>query len=150
MAISNSYNYRQVNERLSTSGVVGANRLKGLSAEGYELLVNLLPDDDEYAIAEEGVTVKEQGLDYVHIPVDFAAPSREDYESFASALDAAGKKKTHIHCAANFRVSVFYSLYAVARGLWTQEQADAFVRDLWDPSHFPKWVDLMRQVSGQP
>lgn len=150
MTISNSYNFRAIDERTTTSGVVGPNRLKGLAAEGYALLINLLPDDTEHSIPDEQDIVESQGVKYVHIPVDFRQPGLADYEQFAAAMDAAQGQKKHIHCAANFRVSAFYSLYAVQRGYWDAARADAFVRDLWEPELFPGWPEFMTAVRCSP
>jgi hypothetical protein len=44
-----------------------------------------------------------------------------------------------VHCAANYRVSAFYSLYALRKGLCTEADADQLVRDVWDPSTYPAW-----------
>lgn len=148
MAISNSYNFQQVNERLTTSGVVGANRLKGLAAEGYELVINLLPDSSEHAVIDEQAIVEGQGVAYVAIPVEWEQPTLADYQQFAEIMDAAASKKVHVHCAANYRVSGFYALYAVAKGDWSAQQADDFVQRLWNPALFPQWVALMEQVKA--
>lgn len=146
MAISNSYNFRQASEHVTTSGVVGPNRLKGLGDEGYQWLINLLPDDNEHAVPDEQTVVETQGVNYVYIPVDFERPLMGDYEKFAAALDAAGDSKIHIHCAANFRVSAFYALYAMSRGLWSEDQARGFIEDIWQPALFPEWVIFMEEV----
>ena len=76
---------------------------------------------------------------YVHIPVDFAAPTRDDFDAFVAAMEANEGKQVHVHCAANYRVSAFYGLYAVAKGWWTADEAHAHMRDLWDPSEHPAW-----------
>ena len=44
-----------------------------------------------------------------------------------------------MHCAANYRVSAFYSLYALRSGLCTEDEADLLVRDVWNPGEFPAW-----------
>lgn len=146
MAIEDSYNFKRISALLTTSGVVGAERLGQLATEGYEVLVNLLPDGSEYAVAQEREIVEAQGLRYVHVPVDFARPTIRDYDRFAKALDEAGERKTHIHCAANYRVSAFYALYAESAGLWDAVQADEFVRGLWQPQDHSGWPALMAQV----
>lgn len=146
MPIENSYNFRSVDDRLTTSGVIGAGRLHGLAGEGYELVINLLPDSSEYAVRDEASIVTDQGVEYCYIPVDFQAPQASDYAAFAEALDAAGQRKVHIHCAANYRVSAFYSLYAMQRGLWSELQARVFVTDLWEPAEYPVWQRFIEQM----
>jgi uncharacterized protein (TIGR01244 family) len=139
VTIDDSYNFRRIHERLTTSGVVSDAQLRGLHAEGYDAVINLLPDDNPQAVADEARIVRGQGLDYVHIPVDFNAPLHGDFEAFAASLDARAGQKVHVHCAANFRVSAFYGLYAIQRGLWSERDADELMHDIWDPSQHPAW-----------
>lgn len=146
MAIANSYNFRPVSERLTTSGVVGGNRLKGLAAEDYQAVVNLLPDSSEHAVAGEREIIEAQGCSYVYIPVDFSQPTVADFDRFAAALDELGERKLHLHCAANYRVSAFYALYARQRGLWGDMEAEQFVAGLWNPRRFPPWLQFMANV----
>lgn len=145
MSIEGSYNFRRVSDRITTSGVVGDKRLTNLQAQGYGALINLLPDQSEYAIPEEREIVTSQGLRYVYIPVDFAAPTQADFDAFVQAMDDIGDKTVHVHCAANFRVSAFYSLYAMRKGLWTQAQADEFMRGLWNPAEHPAWAAFIAE-----
>ena len=64
------------------------------------------------------------------------------------AMDAAGDKTIHVHCAANYRVSAFYALYAMHKGLWTLQQAEEHMRGIWNPADYPAWqsfIELQRQ-----
>ena len=84
--------------------------------------------------------MRDQGLDYVYIPVDFDAPTHADLEAFSQAMSARAGQKVHVHCAANYRVSAFYGLYASANGLGTDAEADELVQSLWDPAEHPAWM----------
>ncbi|MFI5047899.1 MAG: protein tyrosine phosphatase family protein [Acidimicrobiia bacterium] len=150
MSIEDSVNFRRVSDAVTTSGVVTSDDLRGLGAEGYDAVVNLLPADSPYAVVDEAGIVSDQGLDYVHIPVDFAAPSHDDFETFAAAMDVNAGKHVHVHCAANFRVSAFYSVYAVRKGWWSAAEADAHVRGLWDPAEHPAWDAFLAAERSRP
>lgn len=139
MGIEESTNFRRVDATITTSGVVGAERLAGLRSEGYEVVIDLLPADSPYAVADEAGIVIGQGIDYVAIPVDFAAPTTADLDAFCAAMDANAGRPMHVHCAANARVSAFYSLYRMRRGEWTAEQSDELIRGIWDPAEYPVW-----------
>ena len=143
MSIENSYNFRRINEDLTTSGLVSVEQLHGLRREGYDAVINLLPDSYEHAVADEAAIVRGEGLDYVYIPVDFDAPTHADFEAFTDALDARPGQNIHVHCAANYRVSAFYSLYALRNGLCTEDEANAIVRDIWNPADFPSWMEFI-------
>jgi protein tyrosine phosphatase (PTP) superfamily phosphohydrolase (DUF442 family) len=139
MSVEDSYNFRRIDERVTTSGLVTAEQLSSLRAEGYDAVINLLPDSSEHAVPDEARIVRDQGLDYVYIPVDFEAPEHADFEAFVDAMDARAGQQLHVHCAANYRVSAFYRLYALRKGLCTDDEADDFVRSLWNPSDYPAW-----------
>ncbi len=144
MGVEESYNFRRVNDGLTTSGLVSAEQLGGLRGEGYDAVINLFPDG-ERSVPDEARIVEDQGIDYVYIPVDFEAPSRADLDAFTEAMDARAGRKIHVHCAANYRATAFYALYAVRRGLCTADEADEFVQSVWDPAEFPVWHDWMSE-----
>lgn len=139
MTIESSLNFRRVSDTVTTSGTVPADDLATLRAAGYDAVVNLMPDDSPYAVAGEAGIVTGQGLDYVYIPIDFAAPTRQLLDEFSAAMDANAERKVHVHCAANFRVSAFYSLHALRRGWWSADQADEFLGTIWTAGEYPAW-----------
>ena len=142
MGIEESSNFRRVDERVTTSGLVSAAQLNGLHREGYAAVINLMPDSESPVPDEERI-VRDQGLDYVYIPVDFNEPTRGDLEAFVEAMDARAGEKVHVHCAANYRVSAFYSLYALRRGLLSDKEANELVQRVWNPAEFPVWMAFL-------
>lgn len=149
MDIETSYNFRRINDRLTTSGLVKSAGLKVLAAQGYAAVINLLPETNEYATPGEREIVEAQGIEYIYIPVDFKQPTRFDFEKFSAALDQVGEKKVHVHCAANYRVSTFYSLYQVRAGRWSIDQANEFIRGIWRPEEHPGWSDFISEIVSE-
>jgi uncharacterized protein (TIGR01244 family) len=139
MSIEDSYNFRRIDGRVTTSGLVSREQLEALRSEGYDAVINLLPESNDRSVPDEAQIVQEQGLDYVYIPVDFDAPTRGDFEAFTTAMDAHASQKVHVHCAANYRVTAFYALYALRNGSCTAAEADALIHDVWDPADHPAW-----------
>ncbi len=125
------YNFIQVEPDLGTSGAVEAESFAGLRADGYQIVINLLPNDSKYATAGEAEIVADLGMDYVHIPVDFAAPIASNYDDFAAAMKAAKGKKIYVHCAANWRVSCFVAVYGERELGWTRNTAEALIEKAW-------------------
>ena len=146
MAIADSFNYRRVDDFVTTSGVVEKESLRGLADEGYAAVIDLVPGDSEYAVPEERSIVEGQGVFYVNIPVDFGNPTPDDFTRFVDAMDEVAGRKVHVHCAANYRVSVFFALYARLRGAWEQGRADEFVADIWRPEDFPAWRAFIKLI----
>ena len=152
VGVADSYNFLRISDLVTSSGVVGPEGLAALGREGYDAVINLLPDDSEWAVADESEIVGRQGLAYVHIPVDFQAPTADDLAAFTAALDAFEGRRVHVHCAANFRVTAFYGLYAVARGTHAVAAADELAERFWDPADHPVWADFIaaqrRRIDG--
>ena len=87
--------------------------------------------------------MRDQGIAYTYIPVDFDAPTHADFEAFAAAMEAHTEKKVHVHCATNYRVTAFCGVYTVESGLDRGRGGARFVHDVWDPSEFPAWQSFI-------
>lgn len=132
--IDEIYNYRQIDARLATSGQPDEQELAAIAAAGYTVIINLaLHDNPRYALADEPGTVASLGMKYIHIPVQFDAPTDADLETFFSAMDENRDAKRWVHCAANKRVSVFLGLYRYLRCGEASGEAFALQRDIWAP-----------------
>jgi len=130
---------------VTCSGTLKKVNLQSLFDEGYKAVINLLPDDSEYAVEGEKRAFEESGIHYVYIPVDWDEPKHSDFETFESELKAIEGKKVHIHCAANFRVTAFYSIYAFRNRGWSKTELSGFVGSIWQLSEYPVWEKF---VSG--
>ncbi len=150
MSIAQAFNFKAINDLVATAGLLSEEQLAELRASGYETVINLLPHDSEYAVPSEQSIVTGQGLDYVSIPVDFSDPKALDYALFVDALNACNEKRVLIHCAANYRVSAFYALYAHEHLGWSAEQAMAHIASIWEPEDYPPWGQFIAErLSGE-
>jgi protein tyrosine phosphatase (PTP) superfamily phosphohydrolase (DUF442 family) len=139
MSVCEAYNFRGIDERVATSGLLSEEQLGQLHAEGYRAVINLLPYDSQYAVAAEPAIIAAQDLDYHHIPVDMAGPTAEDYAAFTEAMRACQRHKLLIHCAANYRVSAFYAIYAFEHLCWSASRAREHIASIWRPQEHPPW-----------
>lgn len=134
-ALSSIYNYRAVDDSLCTSGQPTAAQLGNIAAAGFTTIINLaLHDDPRYSLPDEPGSVESLGLTYVHIPVQFAAPTEADLLAFFAAMDAHRDEKLWVHCAANMRVSAFLGLYRVIKQAWEVGHAFELMHGLWQPN----------------
>lgn len=106
-------NYRQYSDHFASSGQPSATQLAIFASQGVKRVVYLAFTDNETAIEHEDRTVKELGMEYVHIPVDFMAPTLEDFQLFANVMQQAPETNTLLHCQVNFRASTFSLLYRI-------------------------------------
>lgn len=129
------YRYRLAAPGLATSGQPREDEIAAIAAAGYEVVINLaLHDDPRYSLADEAGSVRALGVEYVHIPVKFDAPSRDDLRAFFDAMDAHRGRRLWVHCAANLRVSAFLALHRHFREGWTTAQAFGPMREVWEPN----------------
>lgn len=139
MSTQEIFNYIKVDERLITGGQPTEDQLRDVAAEGFTAVINLAPVNPPYTPEDEAGLAQLLGIAYHYIPVQWNAPTDEDFAAFEEAMRATADDKLLIHCAANFRVTAFYSLYARKHLGWTEAQADAFRAGIWAGSDYPIW-----------
>jgi protein tyrosine phosphatase (PTP) superfamily phosphohydrolase (DUF442 family) len=133
------YNYIKVNEQLITGGQPTEEQIKAAAEEGFQAVINLATLDRQYSLKDEAGLVTSLGLDYTHIPVDWENPLESDFEAFDHKMRQLSGSRVLLHCAANYRVTAFYSLYAQKNLGWSDEQAETFRSQIWEGSHYPVW-----------
>lgn len=146
MSTESIRNYRKVDEQFSTGGQPSEEQLRSAAQDGFQAVINLATINPRYSLPDEPGLVQSLGMDYHHIPVEWENPKPEDFEAFDKLMQTLGDKKTLIHCAANFRVTAFYSLYAMKHLGWSEAQADEFRASVWTGSSYPIWEEFIRQM----
>ena len=148
MSTQDIYNFRRVNDQLITGGQPTEDQLRAAAAEGVTTVINLAPINPRYSLPDEPGLVRSLGMAYYHIPVDWEGPKPSDFEAFESVMQGLPLGKTLVHCAANFRVTAFYSLYALKHLGWSEAQADAFRASVWQGSDYPVWEDFIARMKA--
>ena len=146
MALTDIYNFFPISETLGTAGQPTEAQMGDIAAAGYKAVVNLALPASDNALADEAATVRALGMDYHNIPVVWEAPKLSDFEQFVPLMDSLARQKVFVHCAANYRVSMFVALYAEKRWGWTRAQADAHIRRIWEPDEV--WARFIEDVRG--
>ena len=150
MAVEQIYNHRAIDERLGSSGQPTEAQLADIAAAGYTTVINLaLHDDPRYSLPDEAGTVASLGMRYVHIPVQFARPTRDDLKTFFDAMEAHRGDKVWVHCAANLRVTAFLGLYWALRERQGRDQAFALMREVWRQPD-PVWAAFIDDALASP
>jgi uncharacterized protein (TIGR01244 family) len=142
------YNYRPVDSLLATSGQPTEGQLAAVARDGFAVVINLaLHDDPRYSLPDETATVQSLGMEYVHIPVQFAAPREADAQAFFAAMEQHRGKKILVHCAANMRVSAFVGLYRVLKQGWPRDEAFQLMDSVWKPNEV--WSAFLESMLGK-
>jgi protein tyrosine phosphatase (PTP) superfamily phosphohydrolase (DUF442 family) len=135
--LSEIYNFRAVGDKLGTAGQPTEGQLRSVGAAGFAAVINLALPTSDNALANEGSIVTGLGMAYVHIPVDFKAPTSQDFRAFCRVMDAFDDRPIFVHCAANMRVSAFVFLYRVLCQGVVPAEAERDLHAIWQPD--PVW-----------
>lgn len=138
-------NYLPISDTLGTAGQPTADQFIAIRAAGYEVVINLALLTSTNALPNEGALVTAQGMKYVHIPVVWESPERDDLERFFAVMDENRGRKVLVHCALNMRASCFVYLYRVLRLGVPDEVARRDVLAIWEPDDvWRQFVDEMQ------
>jgi protein tyrosine phosphatase (PTP) superfamily phosphohydrolase (DUF442 family) len=138
------YCYRRISETIATAGQPTSDQFQTITAQGFEVVVNLGLKDADYALPNEQGRVESLGLIYEPIPVLWEQPTIQDFERFTNCINRHKEKKLFIHCAANKRVSVFLALYRILEQSLSSEQAFHDLEAVWKPNEI--WQSFIAQV----
>ena len=125
--------WRRIDDRLTTSGQPSEAQLEQISKLGITHVVNLGLHSHEKALPDEAGTVAQLGMEYIHLPVDFDAPTNADFERFRDVMQDLDGQIVHVHCIANLRVSAFLYLYYRDHLAMPEAMARQQMESIWRP-----------------
>jgi protein tyrosine phosphatase (PTP) superfamily phosphohydrolase (DUF442 family) len=134
-------NFLKIAENIGTAGQPTEIQFSAIKEAGYQVVVNLAMPTSTNFIPNEEEVVTSQGMIYVHIPVKWEAPTREDLDAFFRILKANESKKVFVHCALNMRVSAFIYLFKVICQGVTPADAKEQLHQIWEPDGV--WRDFI-------
>lgn len=149
MSTQEIYNYIKVNDQLIIGGQPTEDQLRSAAEEGFTTVINLATIDPEYSLEDEAGLVESLGMTYIHIPVDWEEPMESDFDLFEKVMEKLSAGKVLLHCAANYRVTAFYALYAQKNLGWSEEQAEAFRLQIWKDSLHPVWDEFIKTIRAR-
>jgi protein tyrosine phosphatase (PTP) superfamily phosphohydrolase (DUF442 family) len=127
------YNFYKVSDTLACSGQPTEAQLKQLAEEQYQAVINLASHNNKFALPDETGSVSALGIKYFNIPVAFDDPRLNELTDFIKLMNQYSGHKTLVHCAANYRASVFTGLYLFKAALLDETQMQLFIEEVWQP-----------------
>lgn len=118
---------------LVTSGQPSAQALATLGRLGFQAVIYLAPETVADAVKEEPELLAAQGIEFVHVPIPFAAPNEQHFLAVAAALERLHGRKVLVHCQVNMRASSMVFLYRVLRRKEDPALAYEAVAGVWSP-----------------
>ena len=139
------------NPQVMTSGLPTEQQFAQLAQAGIKTVINLIPDDNPNALANEQQIVMQLGMNYHNISVDWQNPTQENLAQFYRLMQQYGDAPVLVHCAANYRASAFYYLYQTR-----QNNAPSIAEALtpWGDlqqsfAEYPQWQKLIEEATQQ-
>jgi|TARA_B100002019_G_scaffold23499_1_gene17834 protein tyrosine phosphatase (PTP) superfamily phosphohydrolase (DUF442 family) len=129
------YNYHDIPGLFTTSGQPNSYQLKLIAKSGYDAVINLAPNSIlEGSVIHEAEILAASKVKYIHIPVNFNHPTKDNFLLFVKSLEENKDKKIWIHCAANMRVSAF--VYKYRRDVLGLEDSQIIedMKLIWSPN----------------
>jgi len=120
--------------------------MKAVAEAGTQVVINLVSVTVRDALPNEDTLVESLGMKYVHIPVNWNNPIRQNLDDFFHAMDEYKDEKVLVHCQANNRASSFVMLYRVLRLNWKKEDAMPVMEKMWNPEDFPVWQKFIDNI----
>jgi protein tyrosine phosphatase (PTP) superfamily phosphohydrolase (DUF442 family) len=133
-----------IEPNLVTSGQPSAAALVSLKAEGFEAVIYLAPSSVSDAVKDEPALLSKQGIEYVHVPIPFGAPTEVHFEAVSAELTRLKSKKVLVHCQVNMRASTMVFLHRVVRRKESPSGAYESVTRVWSPQG--PWKDMAQGV----
>jgi protein tyrosine phosphatase (PTP) superfamily phosphohydrolase (DUF442 family) len=141
--------YVEYTEHFSSSGQPTAAQFERLKEAGFERIIYIAFTDHENALPNEDRLVKALGMEYLQVPVDWAAPLPGDFDLMAGAMRQAPKKRTLLHCQVNYRASAFSFLYRVIYEGVPVEEATRDLERIWQPNEtWQRYIDALLAENG--
>jgi protein tyrosine phosphatase (PTP) superfamily phosphohydrolase (DUF442 family) len=142
-SLSQIYNFHPVSNRLGTAGQPTQQQFQIVRDAGFQAVINLALPTSDNALPNEGSIVTGLGMSYVHIPVEFNAPTANDFRAFCGMMETFADRPVFVHCAANMRVSAFVFLYRVLYQRVPRSDAERDLHTLWQPNEI--WTRFIQQ-----
>lgn len=146
-AVEEIVNYRSYSPLFASAGQPTAEQLSAVQQAGFERVIYVAYSDQENALPSEDRVVKNLGMEYIHVPVEWNAPTVSDFRLFAAAMRADAGKKTLLHCQVNYRASAFSFLYRVIYEDVSIGDAKVDMDSVWEPND--TWRQLIFDVLGE-
>ena len=132
-SLNDIFNFIQLDDRVATSGQPTEAQFSLVRKAGYTTVINLAPKSHENALGNEDEILERMGIRYIHLPVVFTNPTREDFDRFVDVLESCDDDRIWVHCAANMRVSAFFFKYRTERLGWSSDEAETDLHRIWEP-----------------
>jgi len=144
-SIADVMNYFPMANGVGTAGQPTPSQFALIKAAEYSAVINLAVAQSVNALPNEAKIVTDLDMSYQHIPVPWDAPSASHLKDFFEAMDILTQQAglVLVHCAANYRASVFTYKYLTLRQGLSEDDATTPLLKEWLPQMDYNWKAIM-------
>ena len=144
-SIADVMNYFPMANGIGTAGQPTPEQFALIKAAKYSTVINLAVAQSVNALPNEAKIVTDLDMSYQHIPVPWDAPTASHVKEFFETMDMLTPQADPIlvHCAANYRASVFTYKYLTLRQGLSKEDATTPLLKEWLPQMDDNWKAIM-------
>ena len=139
--------FLKISDQISTAGQPNEAEFLAIKISGHETVINLALEDSPRALSNESQILADLDLEYIHLPVQWEAPTPADALRFFEIMNQHQYQRIFVHCAANKRVSVFVYLYRVLCLGEDAAIAQDTMHQIWEPN--PIWQNFIDRMLAQ-
>ena len=140
-------NFRQYGDRFASAGQPTREQFQTIAEHGFERVVYIAFTNNPNALPDADQVVKQLGMEYMQVPVDFSNPLPDEFYVFADSMERSRNKKTLLHCQVNARATAFSFLYRVIYDNVSVADAKSDMNTVWQPNEV--WRDFIFEVLAQ-
>lgn len=146
-ALAEITNFRQYSSTFASAGQPTREQFSAIAENGFERVVYIAFTNNQNAVPDADIVVKELGMEYMQIPVSFDNPLPDDFYAFADSMQRNTEKKTLLHCQVNARATAFSFLYRVIYEDVPMAAAKMDMNTVWQPNEV--WRDFIFTVLNE-
>ncbi len=103
--ITKARNFYEYSDKVLTAGQPTADQLSSVADDGVQVVISVVPENESIYNPEQGDILAAQGIEYIHVPVNWRSPDDAEFDRFLDAMNSVGDRKVLVHCWANARAS---------------------------------------------
>jgi uncharacterized protein (TIGR01244 family) len=117
-------NLAKLEMTVACAGAITPESIAEIKKMGYASVMNLrLASEPGADVEAAAAAAKTAGINYIHIPVDSAQPSRTAIDDFLKAVRDPRNNPAFIHCASANRAAALWYVKRVLVDKWDSERA---------------------------
>jgi uncharacterized protein (TIGR01244 family) len=124
-------NFSRVETTIACAGATTPAAVAEIKRRGYNSIINLRQASEAGAdVDAEAAAAKAAGINYVHLPLNSAAPDPAVVPQFLTAVTAPANQPAFVHCASANRAAALWLIKRVQVDKWDFDRAAAEAADL--------------------